>query len=151
MKMRIDEIYGSASAGATRKRALPKIVLLALLAAFALPAVFPARSAARCTQPDTIPADSIDGVYIPLDEDDFCAQLDKILTDELKAEILTMSLSEFNAEAHFGLGMWVRNAFGLWKDSRLAVYLQEKRGLEDPDDMSSHLLTVYYKHLNEKN
>lgn len=50
---------------------------------------------------------------------------------------------------HFGLGMWLRNNWGLWTSSPLAVWFNE-RGIHHPDDMSGIILTSYWRHLNGK-
>lgn len=47
---------------------------------------------------------------------------------------------------HFGLGTWLRNAWGLWHESALAQDLI-KRGVEHPDDMSGYILDAFHKHL----
>ena len=47
---------------------------------------------------------------------------------------------------HFGLGTWMRNAWGLWHESPLAQDLV-KRGVEHPDNMSGYILEAFHKHL----
>ncbi len=97
--------------------------------------------------------DSINGIYIPKDIDDCMTELDKMLDDSLKCEIRKMSADEFQAKAHFGLGMWMRNNYGLWQGSRLAVYIRKNCDVRHPDDMSGVILSSYYNHLtvgNEK-
>lgn len=46
-------------------------------------------------------------------------------------------------EYHFGLGMWMRNNWGLWGGSRLQKYFTD-RGTAHPDDMSSVVLFYYW-------
>ncbi len=92
--------------------------------------------------------DSINGIYIPVDEVDACVQLDKMLNDSTKVQIIELG-DDFAAAAHFSMGMWIRNNWGLWKGSRLQTYLVEK-GFHDPDDMSHYILTYYQNWLKKK-
>lgn len=50
---------------------------------------------------------------------------------------------------HFGLGMWLRNNWGLWAGSELNTYFQE-RDIFHPDDMSSIIITSYYRYIHQK-
>lgn len=86
-------------------------------------------------------------VYIPKNLADCHRTLDTLLPDSTQQRILSMTEKEFKSGAHFGLGMWIRNNWGLWRGSRLQYYF-EKRGLYHPDDMSGLILTTYwrYKH-----
>lgn len=85
--------------------------------------------------------DSINGVYVPVDVVDACRELDKLLDDSTKVEIIELG-KEFNAIAHQTIGMWIRNNWGLWGGSRLQAYLR-KNGYSDPDEMSDYILTCY--------
>ena len=85
--------------------------------------------------------DTIDGVYIPKDLSDCFVQLDKIFSDKDKREFIE---NEGNGLYHFGIGMWMRNNWGLWGGSRLQKYFIDKRGFMQPDDMSSYILSYYY-------
>src|SRR5688572_14013422 len=49
-------------------------------------------------------------------------QLKLIHHDTLKQKIRSMTESEFTAGAHHGLGMWIRNNWGLWKGKELSDY-----------------------------
>lgn len=93
--------------------------------------------------------DSIDGVYIPIDISDAINKLDRFYTEKAKREIRLKSLDEFKADSHLGTGMWIRNDWGLWSGSRLAVYFN-KLGLSNPEDMSSILLECFYNSVNNK-
>lgn len=88
-----------------------------------------------------------DKVYIPKNLADCHRTLDTLLSDSTQQRILSMTEKEFKSGAHFGLGMWMRNNWGLWRGSRLQYYF-EKKGLYHPDDMSGLILTTYwrYKH-----
>lgn len=92
-------------------------------------------------------ADSIDGVYIPRNLEESFHVLDTLLT--AKDIQLIRSLPERDAMSafHFGLGMWLRNNWGLWGGSRLQRYFIQ-RGVEHPDNMSGTLLEYYYDYLH---
>ena len=49
-------------------------------------------------------------------------------------------------DMHHGLGMYLRNQWGLWSGSRLADYFHEM-GIHHPDDMSGIILDSYVRHL----
>ncbi|MGE0773315.1 MAG: DUF6794 domain-containing protein [Cyclobacteriaceae bacterium] len=84
--------------------------------------------------------------YKPVNLEDAVSHLAIIHDDTIKAKIRAMSENEFLAGSHFGLGMWIRNNWGLWRGKELAKYLNSI-GLFHPDDMSSVILTCYYREL----
>jgi len=86
------------------------------------------------------------GVYVPKDLDDAFVELKKILDPKVLSELKQGKEAEL-AKYHFGLGMWMRNNWGLWKGTRLADYF-ESLGILHPDDMSGIILTSFYRHLN---
>jgi hypothetical protein len=75
--------------------------------------------------------------------------LDKVLEDSTKQKVLTMTEDEFISNSHFGLGMWIRNNWGLWRGGKLAKDFNRK-GIFHPDDMSGIILTCYYRHIHEQ-
>jgi hypothetical protein len=85
--------------------------------------------------------------YKPKDLDEAILQLEKIHNDTTKQKILAMTEREFIGNSHFGLGMWMRNNWGLWKGGELAKYFNSI-AIYHPDDMSGIILTSYYRHLN---
>lgn len=88
-------------------------------------------------------SDTISGVYIPVDLDDCHKQLDKILLPRQKREIDETKSAFGMNYYHHGWGTWIRNNWGLWRDSRLSKYFKEK-GIDHPDDMSGIILNSYY-------
>jgi len=74
-------------------------------------------------------------------------QLKIIHQDSTKQKIMAMTEDEFMGGAHFGLGMWMRNSWGLWKGNELAKYFNSI-GIFHPDDMSGIILTSYYRELH---
>jgi len=53
------------------------------------------------------------------------------------------------AQIHSTFGMWIRNEWGLWADSKLAQWFKSK-GISHADDMSGIILTSYHRKLNKK-
>lgn len=88
-------------------------------------------------------------IYIPMDLQDCFRQLDSILADTTLNAIRVMEEDELLARTHFGLGMWMRNNWGLWAESRFWEYFH-KQGLVHPDDISALILIAYHRHLNDK-
>ncbi|WP_196939121.1 DUF6794 domain-containing protein [Sphingobacterium pedocola] len=88
-------------------------------------------------------ADSIGDVYIPKNLEECFSQLNIIL----KPVDLEKLKSSAGINYHMGLGMWIRNNWGLWGASRLQQYFI-KRGYSDPDSISSVILDNYISWLN---
>lgn len=93
-----------------------------------------------------IQQDSIDHVYIPSDLQDCFKQLDKLLSYTDKQSFASTSENSLD-KYHMGLGLWMRNNWGLWKGSRLSNYFN-KLGVLHPDDMSGIIIRFYHRHLN---
>ena len=72
-------------------------------------------------------------VYVPKDLDDCFAQLKKILKPE-EVEKIKRGTEDGMSKYHFGLGLWMRNNWQLWKGGRLAKWFNEK-GIHHPDDI----------------
>lgn len=64
---------------------------------------------------------------------------------EDKEYILKTDLDQLTCEAHFGLGLAIRNTWIYRDDSSLGKYLFENCGLLDPDDMSSGVLDAFFR------
>lgn len=94
-------------------------------------------------------SDSPTGVYIPVDVDDCIRELNRILPAAL-IEKVRKSEEHDLAKHQFGLGMWMRNCWGLWlEESRLRHYFIEL-GIPEADDMSGIILACYWDSLNGK-
>jgi hypothetical protein len=91
---------------------------------------------------------SASGVYIPKDLGDCLDELKKMLSPELIKE-MKAGKEDAMIKYHRGLGMWVRNNWGLWSGSRLAKDFNSL-GLRHPDDMSSVILVSFWRYLNNK-
>lgn len=87
--------------------------------------------------------DTINGVYIPKNMEECLLQLDKVLNEVSKNEIKGLSNEGEMSRYHFGLGMWIRNNWGLWGGSRLQVYFNNY-GITVPDSMSGIILSFYF-------
>ena len=90
-----------------------------------------------------------EGIYIPKDINDCIAQIDKLWNDSTKLEVKKMSEDEFIGTSHFGIGLWIRNNWNLWRNFRLTVYFNNLE-IYHPDDMSSIILKSYYRYLNNQ-
>jgi len=87
--------------------------------------------------------------YKPTNLEEAVIQLTKILPDTTQQKILLMTEQEFLGGSHFGLGMWIRNNWGLWRGGELAKEFKAK-GIFHPDDMSGIILTSYYRQLHNQ-
>ena len=88
-----------------------------------------------------------DGFYIPKDLDDALNELDKAFDAKEKGKIMAKKDQEDMVEYHMGLGMWLRNNWGLWAGSRLYASLYQL-GLSQPDDMSNLIMEEYWRKLH---
>lgn len=96
-------------------------------------------------------SEKINGVYIPINIDDAISVLDTLFKGEVKSLAnKSSSESDFTGRTHFGLGMWLRNNWGLWGGSRLSVYFNDMK-IFHPDDMSGIILDSYYRHVKGQN
>lgn len=86
-------------------------------------------------------------IYIPKDLDDCFVELKKMLHPKFVEKYKSGEIE--SVDLHFGLGLWMRNNWGLWAGQRLAKYFNNL-GLFHPDDMSSLILTNFKLHLNGK-
>jgi hypothetical protein len=87
--------------------------------------------------------------YKPVNLEEAVIQLTKILPDTTQQKILSMTEDEFLGGSHFGLGMWIRNNWGLWRGGKLAKEFNNK-GIFHPDDMSGIILKCYYRQLHNQ-
>lgn len=87
--------------------------------------------------------------YKPINLEEAVIQLTKILPDTTQQKILSMTEDEFLGGSHFGLGMWIRNNWGLWRGGELAKEFNHK-GIFHPDDMSGIILKCYYRQLHSQ-
>ena len=87
------------------------------------------------------------GVYIPADIQDCFRELDRMLPASLLASFRVCEEADL-IQQHFGLGMWMRNNWGLWSAwSRLKQYF-DSLGVYEADSASSLILASYWHYLN---
>ncbi len=98
-------------------------------------------------QPTVINADQI---FIPKNLEEAHLELDRGLSNHAK-ELLRKGQSELTEDennsysfslGHFGLGLWMRNNWELWKGGELSKYFNEL-GIHHPDDMTGIILRSY--------
>ena len=87
-------------------------------------------------------------IYVPTNLEDAFGELKKMLHPDLLKEIKEGSEQDMIGY-HMGLGLWMRNNWGLWGGSRLAKYFNGI-GIFHPDDMSGIILDSFWRHLNSQ-
>lgn len=88
-------------------------------------------------------AEKIGERYIPINLGESFIELDKLVPEVQKNDMKALKDGKGMIAYHFGLGMWMRNNWGLWGGSRLQKYFIDK-GKTHPDDMSSVVLFYYW-------
>lgn len=83
---------------------------------------------------------------IPTDFEGCLKQLDSLTSDKMKEWIKCLPDGEFSGFVHHGFGMYLRNNWGLWGDTKLAKNLYEM-GILHPDDMTGIILNSYQRRL----
>ncbi|MGB0369356.1 MAG: DUF6794 domain-containing protein [Flavobacteriales bacterium] len=76
-------------------------------------------------------------------------QLDQIFDDTAKYTFMTLPRREATGRHHRNLGMWMRNNWGLWGNSKLRRLL-ESLGYQHPDNMSDAIFRGYHQRLNHE-
>jgi hypothetical protein len=85
--------------------------------------------------------------YIPTDLNDCIRVLDEQVRSEDVEKIRTGTITA--SDMHLGLGLRIRNEWGLWGGSRLVVYFRAL-GILHPDDMSGIILQSYVRHVRHE-
>lgn len=88
------------------------------------------------------------GFYIPENLGDCFTELEKMLPLDSIKQVKSGTENDM-IKYHFGLGMWMRNTWGLWAKSRLARYFNNL-GIFHPDDMSAIILDSFWRYLNKR-
>lgn len=71
------------------------------------------------------------------------AELERILSAEMLAEIDAMPSEDGMAHYHMDVGLYMRNSWGLWAGGPLARHMQEL-GFTHPDIMSGEILATFW-------
>lgn len=87
-------------------------------------------------------------IYIPKDLGDAHSELLRILPKDTIEQIKQGTEREM-IRYHRGLGMWLRNNWGLWKGSPLGDYFHNL-GIYHPDDMSGIILDTFWCKLHNQ-
>jgi len=93
-------------------------------------------------------SESPTGVYIPINLEDCFNELQKMLHPDFLTEFKNKSEKELS-EYHMGLGLWLRDNWGLWGGSRLSKYFNQL-GIFHPDDMSGIIIDTFWSKLNNR-
>lgn len=94
-------------------------------------------------------SDDSDRVYIPQNLADAFVELQRMLDEEEVELFASLTEEEAAYRDHMGLGMWIRNNWGLWGGSWLQGWMVEQ-GFRHPDDMSGAIMQSFWRHLNDK-
>lgn len=119
-------------------------IVFALVASFTVTALLIAwdlQSAGPMPDPE-----SPTGYYIPRDLDDALVELDRILPSHEKLLMRLGSEEDMN-RWHFGVGVWLRNNWGMWSGSRMSRFFNGL-GIVQADDMSGIIFTSYWRSLH---
>jgi hypothetical protein len=110
-------------------------------------------SLVACNQPAEVKTQPtkavVDTYYTPINLEDCFKQIDKLWSDSIKNIVKAQTEEEFSSSMHMGFGLWIRNTWGLWGNSRLAKYFNSK-GIFHADDMSGIILDSYHRYLTGK-
>ena len=72
------------------------------------------------------------------------AELERMLSPQVLAEIDALPSENDMIQYHMSLGLMIRNGWGLWGDSPLAKYMREL-GFTHPDYMSGAILSTFWR------
>ena len=86
--------------------------------------------------------------YVPQNLYDALSHLKKLLKPEQIQE-MKQGTEQDMIQYHFGLGMWMRNNWGLWGNSKLRKWFISL-GIHHPDDMSGIILNSLWRDLNDQ-
>ena len=85
---------------------------------------------------------------IPATLNDCYLMLDSVLNNEQKNEIKNTNERDL-IMYHRGLGMWIRNNFGLWSNRNVGIRaLFIENNILHPDSMSQLIIVGYFYYLN---
>lgn len=91
-----------------------------------------------------------EGSQIPTTLAEAHIELERLLSSEELARIDAMMAEDEMITYHFGLGMYLRNNWGLWRDSQLSKHMKQL-GFTHPDDMSSVILKTFWCKRHDQN
>jgi hypothetical protein len=92
--------------------------------------------------------DSLDAA-LPRDLSDAHARLLQLLPDSVLQQMRT-GTEDHMLSYHFGLGMWMRNNWGLWSRRSALYWYFDSLGLDNPDNISGVILRTFWCKLNNR-
>jgi len=75
--------------------------------------------------------------------------LNQYMDDTIKYTFMVLPEQDAVSKMHFPYGMWIRNEWGLWRDSELKKFFNEYE-VYQPDAMSAIIFTSYHRFLNNE-
>lgn len=78
-----------------------------------------------------------------------CFEVLLVLSKKKEIDMIRSQPEKDMCHHHHGIGMWMRNTWGLWQGGPLQDHFK-KMGLWHADDMSGVILTSFHRHLNNK-
>lgn len=89
---------------------------------------------------------------VPTSLDECIEALPQIIGQRQLEECRALSEADFLAQAHHGLGRWLRNNWGLWQrsENRQLKGWFFQRGVSHADDISGIILASFHRHLQGK-
>lgn len=88
--------------------------------------------------------------YIPKDLKDAIEYLNCEWLESDKTEFKNKEERDAVSELHFTTGMGIRNGWELWKGKNRISRFFKSKGISQPDDISSIILTSFHRNLNNK-
>jgi hypothetical protein len=92
--------------------------------------------------------DSLDS-SLPRDLDDAHERLLVLLPDSVVQHMRAGSEANM-VSYHFGLGMWMRNYWGLWSRRSHLYWYFDSLGIHSPDEISGFILSTFWRKLNKR-
>ncbi len=87
---------------------------------------------------------------IPTNLTEAIQQLTSSISPEQQIKFMDMDEADFTSDAHLLFGASIRNEWGLWKDDSPLVKWFNSIGIEHADDMSSIVITSFYRTITSK-
>ncbi len=95
---------------------------------------------------ERIKKERLNGVYIPKNLDDACAQLTRLTSEEARAGFKKLPEDSVTMYLHRTLGQWMILNWSFYEGSRLSHYLRSA-GVTYPDDMADFLILAWHRNL----
>lgn len=90
--------------------------------------------------------------YVPKNIKESLLYLDCVWSDKGKEDFKRKEENNATSELHFGTGLALRNGWGFWEKKKNSLVKQlNSMGITHPDGMSSAILTLYHRKLNNNN